>query len=339
MGRPRKRRREGDANENALTLTEANSKTFGHPEVHVFHDFGVITPPQFHDPNHPVESVGSNDRTQLPNLMLGSNVFGVSPISSIEYVSHFNTRLSVLIRSSLVAEPPIDPSLWDDSMTMAPPPDEATIEVVIGPCTCLSLMYLTLSELQSVPSFAFPQVIVPLRKAMGVLSDLVHCPQCPKESFSAIQNVQSIVALCKAIVERFHKVLLEIDAEADRLHESGQKKPYRIGDNSPENQHLHTGTLDCPMGFNIEIEPKDWQRLAKTALKTEIHGNGSNPRPLLQLIKEAEARQKRWHENKEYCDTERRQLFGERHPDDAKRNCEALNADHIRRVIGNLRWE
>ena len=73
----------------------------------------------------------------------------------------------------------------------------------------------------------------------------------------------------KAVVERFNKVLIEVDREALRLEETGQKKPYRIGDNNPALQHLHTGTLDCPMGFNIEIEGKDWKKLVKTALKTE----------------------------------------------------------------------
>jgi hypothetical protein len=174
---------------------------------------------------------------------------------------------------------------------------------------------------------------------MGVVSDLIHCSQCPRESFSAIQNTQSIVSLCKAIVERFNKVLLEVDAEAERLEQTGQKKPYRIGDHSPELHHLHTGTLDCPMGFNIEIGPQDWKRLAKTALKTEVYGSGSNPRPLLQLVKEAEERQKRWHEDREYYCTERRHIFGDRNLEDPRKNCEALGANHLRRVINSLKWE
>jgi hypothetical protein len=137
---------------------------------------------------------------------------------------------------------------------MAPLLDDSPGQLTMAPCTCLSLMYLTVTELQSVQSFHFPQVVVPLRKAMGVLSELINCPQCPKDNFSAIQNIASVVALCKAIIERFNKVLMVIDKEAERLEQSGEKKPYRIGDNSPELQHLHTGTLDCPMGFNIEIE-------------------------------------------------------------------------------------
>jgi hypothetical protein len=220
---------------------------------------------------------------------------------------------------------------------MAPLLDDSPGQLTMAPCTCLSLMYLTVTELQSVQSFHFPQVVVPLRKAMGVLSELINCPQCPKDNFSAIQNIASVVALCKAIIERFNKVLMVIDKEAERLEQSGEKKPYRIGDNSPELQHLHTGTLDCPMGFNIEA--REFRRLAKTALRTEVYGNGSNPQPLLQLVQEAEQRQKRWHEDKDNNRAEREHLFGKRTPGDTSKKCEALGAEHIRRMIGHLNWD
>lgn len=200
-------------------------------------------------------------------------------------------------------------------------------------------MYLTLTELQSVPTFHFPQVIIPLRKAMNTLSAIIACPQCPKEHFSAIQNVASIAALFKAIVERFHKVITVIDAEAVRLEQTGEKKPYRIGDNSPATQHLHTGTLECPMGFNIEIEANDWKRLAKTALKTEIYGNGSNPRPLVLLLKEAKERQERWHLDISHCAEERNHMFGVHKSVAAHTPCEALGANHIERGLSSLNWE
>jgi len=174
---------------------------------------------------------------------------------------------------------------------------------------------------------------------MSALSDLIHCKQCPKESYSAIQNVQSIVSVMKAVVERFNKVLNEVDREAARMEGTGQKKPFRIGDNSQALQHLHTGTLDCPMGFNIEIEAKDWRRLVKTALKTEIYGGGSNPRPLLDLVKESEARQETWHNGNHSWSDEMRQLHAGRPECDSSAGCEALGAQHIRRVINNLNWD
>lgn len=174
---------------------------------------------------------------------------------------------------------------------------------------------------------------------MSALFDLIHCPQCPKEAFSAIQNIQSIVALFKAIVERFNKVLLEVDSEAIRLQQTGQKKPYRVGDSNPALYHLHTGTLDCPMGFNIELEAQDWKKIVKTALRTEVHGGGSNPRPLMDLIKETEARQKNWHSDKEFWNREKMNLFGGgKHECNETGSCEALGAEHIRRAIDSLDW-
>jgi hypothetical protein len=208
-----------------------------------------------------------------------------------------------------------------------------------GPCTCLSKTYLTLTDLQSVQSFAFPQIIIPLRQAMSNLSDLIHCPTCPKDPFNAIQNIQSVVSLFKAIVERFNKVLFEVDAEAERLEAAGQKKPYRIGDNNPALYHLHTGTLDCPMGFNIELEARDWQRIVKTALKTEMNGGGSNPRPLLDLLQEAETRQQKWHNDKEFWNEERKQMFPGGRECHRDKSCQALGADHIRQAIDNLKWQ
>jgi hypothetical protein len=171
---------------------------------------------------------------------------------------------------------------------------------------------------------------------MDTVTNLINCPVCPREPFSAIQNVQSIVSLFKAIVERFNKVLYEVDAEAVRLEQSGLKKRYQIGDSSPELRHLHTGLPDCPMGFRIDIEPGDWRRLVKTALKTEMYGGGSNQRPLSLLLKEAEARQQRWHSEQEFQCDERTRMFG---ANQSKTTCVALGSDFIKMSIQNLKWD
>lgn len=210
-----------------------------------------------------------------------------------------------------------------------------------GSCTCLSITYLTLTDLQTVPSFSFPQVIIPLRKAMTTISSLIHCSTCPIDPFSAIQNVSAIVSLFKALVERFSKVLSEVDAEAKRLEAAGAKKPFRIGDNNPALGHLHTGTLDCPMGFNVDLDPETWRKLVKQALRTEVHGGGSNTTPLHGLLEESEARQQKWHENKDFLGEERRRLFGDgKHCEgDEKRACQTLGAEHIKMAIGRLNWD
>lgn len=209
----------------------------------------------------------------------------------------------------------------------------------MGPCTCLSLTYLSLTDLQTVPTFSFPQVIIPLRKAMSAISSLLHCPVCPNDPFSAIQNVSSLVSLFKAIIERFSKVLAEVDREAAHLSATGAKKPFRMGDNNPALAHLHTGTLDCPMGFNVELEPGVWKKLVKGALRTEMHGGGSNPMPLERLLEDVEERQQRWHSDKAFLGEERKRVWGGKHCEKDGSTYESLGGEHIRRAMGMLDWE
>ncbi|CAN9456838.1 unnamed protein product [Alternaria alternata] len=219
--------------------------------------------------------------------------------------------------------------VWNDFSGM---PDFTDLDGLLSPPL--------LQDVQSSDGSAGNEIITPQHHDLS-LQDQFQVPSgCnDAESYSAIQNVQSIVSVMKAVVERFNKVLIEVDREALRLEETGQKKPYRIGDNNPALQHLHTGTLDCPMGFNIEIEGKDWKKLVKTALKTEVYGGGSNPRPLLDLVKESEARQESWHTKNHSWSDEMKQLHAGRPECDNSGACEALGAQHIRRAINNLRWD
>ncbi|KAF2992941.1 hypothetical protein E8E13_000546 [Curvularia kusanoi] len=265
MGRPRKRRREeagaepegvsailqNNGNDNALLdMPAAHAQCFNS-------SLGLASPPE-----HAGVPSGNEVYAQAqidPSL---AGLYGPQPP-----LSSFDFNLT----------PAIDPSLWDATTPNPTPPSAPSPN---GPCTCLSLTYLTLTDLQTVPTFSFPQVIIPLRRAMSSVSSLLHCPTCPQDPFSAIQNVASLASLFKAIISRFAEVLGEVDREAASLRATGAKKPFRIGDLNPALQHLHTGTLDCPMGFNVELEPDVWVKLVKQALRTEMFGGGSNATPL-----------------------------------------------------------
>jgi len=251
-----------------------------------------------------------------------------------KYISTSNAVDHTLTLSSFDLTTPVDPSFWPSQIST--PPNQTGSSPL--PCACLSLTYLTLNTLHTLNDFSFPQIVPSLRTATTTLSTLIHCPTCPLDPFSATQNLQSIVSLFKALVLRFNKVLLEVDAEATRLMQNSEKKPFRVGDNSAALAHLHTGTPDCPMGFNIQLEAREWSKIVKTALRTEVWGGGSNTKPLVELLAETEERQRRWHAEPDLWKEEMGHLKGGRKC--AREGiCEALGAEHIRRSIEELVWE
>ncbi|KAF2856333.1 hypothetical protein T440DRAFT_485439 [Plenodomus tracheiphilus IPT5] len=326
MGRPKKRRREGEA------AGLAQCPVVNHPgESSAFHSTSIE-----------VAQLGY-DLTVLPDLpdldnLCGSTEDSVASTMQQDFDVTGDFQQPDLISLDFDLDTTIDASLWHlPSQSPQPPvpvqPPEPT------PCSCLSLTYLTLSTLQSLHNFSFPQIIPPLRTAMSALSTLLHCPTCPLDPFTAIQNIQSITSLFKALTSRFAKAILDINTEATRLSLSGVKKPFRVGDNSPALAHLHTGTLDCPMGFNIELEAREWKKIVKAALRMEVWGGGSGGLCLVGLLGECEQRQRMWHGDKKVWGEEMRYLRQEGEECGEGKGCEALGAEHIRRVIVRFDWE
>ncbi|KAF2637062.1 hypothetical protein P280DRAFT_472579 [Massarina eburnea CBS 473.64] len=341
MGRPRKRRRD-NSSEQAEQLEQAArlSKTpvtdsFELPE---FNDLAVLT---------------AFDELSGFNFRMNDGFSG--PMSPPSYpVTTMNNGFENEVAHDMnfspdAIDPSIDPSLWN-----AQPSDSSLSNVQVehesitapqqpstDTCSCFSLMFLAVSELQSITSFAFPAIVPHLRSAASTANTIIHCEKCPLQAFSAIQNIQSLTSLLSSLAERYHKVLSEIEAEAARAEVAGEKKPFRVGDNSQENSHLHTGTLDCPMGFNVELEPRDWKRMCKTALKTEVLGGGGFQMPLAKLLDEFEKRQRRWHADKSMNSEERTRIFGAH--DTCKGRGEmamCLRMVHsVRKMIGTMKWE
>lgn len=319
MGRPKKRRRDGEADGPAQHPGKNDAGPNGslsgllvnHPQL----DYGLTAlheQPQSNGSSHTTDSgiaVSMHDsRNITPN-------FDDTPTNDFGFNLDFT----------------IDPSLWNLPPPTPQPPEN-------NPCTCLSTTYLTLSTLQTLPTFSFPQVIPPLRTAMSALATLIHCPTCPLDAFTATQNVQSITSLFKALTARYAKALLDINAEATRLALTNTKKRFRVGDTNPALAHLHTGTADCPLGFNIDLEAREWKKIAKTALKMEVWGGGSGAVCLVGLLEECEERQRVWHGDKATWGEEMRHLRRGGECGEGKA-CEALGAEHIRRGIEGMDWE
>jgi hypothetical protein len=73
---------------------------------------------------------------------------------------------------------------------------------------------------------------------------------------------------------------------------------------------LHTGTLNCPMSFEIQLEPSDWKKFAKQGLRMEVFGGGQNKTSFISLLNAMEMRQRRWHADKSMHTEERTKMFG-----------------------------
>jgi hypothetical protein len=85
MGRPKKRRREGEADNVVAPLAHVDESAITPNEFSSFAILGMITPPQFHDQYLIANSIGSELGTLHPQ-QLDSEITGLSPISTIECV-------------------------------------------------------------------------------------------------------------------------------------------------------------------------------------------------------------------------------------------------------------
>jgi len=111
-----------------------------------------------------------------------------------------------------------------------------------------------------------------------------------------MQNIMLLTTLLTSITDCYRKLLTAIDTEAKRSADAGEKKKFRMGDNSPEKMHLHTGTLDCPMGFDIDLDSHEWRTVARKVVKADVVGSGQpSPSTVLGLADMLEERQHRWH--------------------------------------------
>jgi hypothetical protein len=190
---------------------------------------------------------------------------------------------------------------YDPALLITTPPAEPVYQptddiVPNSPCGCLSNMFLTLSNLQAQPAFDFPICLPTLRLAITTTKDVLNCEECPKQISSGTQNIMLLTTLLTSITDCYRKLLISIDADAELATSTGAKKSFRMGDNSPQNAHLHTGTPDCPMGFEVDLDGDEWRVLARKVVKADVEGRGvAGGGGVLGLADLLEARQIKWH--------------------------------------------
>lgn len=161
-----------------------------------------------------------------------------------------------------------------------------------GPsCACLANLYLALSSLQSLPPPSFPLTSGNLKIATNTARDVLRCRICPKAFNSAFQNMSLLGTLLPLIIMEYAKLLHHIDEKSA----SGESTSFRMGESNPALLHLHTGTPDCPLGFDLELSGVEWRMTARKVIRQQVLGIRADDGSLNSLIDELEERQHAWH--------------------------------------------
>ncbi|KAL8798654.1 MAG: hypothetical protein Q9182_006487 [Xanthomendoza sp. 2 TL-2023] len=171
------------------------------------------------------------------------------------------------------------------------PPDMQNAVPLGTSCSCLDQLYSILQSFRSLPPASFPASRGPLTKGTNLARAIIRCPLCPLDFPSALQTSMLLTTLIRLIVHGYSALIEHIQSQ----EAEGQKISYRVGDFSLSNAHLHTGGLDCPMGFNVELEPAEWAAMVKKVLKQDLYGSSQNIDCLTGVIEEFEQRQQTWH--------------------------------------------
>jgi hypothetical protein len=286
MGRPRKRAREENGNDE-LDFSQVES-----------FDFNSVSP----------ERIVGIPGTGIP-LTLGSQM----PSTNFETPDPNLAWLDPLLQDAGVGQPDQEfrsilpyvstPDLYETpgpaGPYATPPQTNGLSQPLPGTsCICLPNMYMTISEISATIDWEFPMTVHKLKVAMQTSDSVLKCPTCPHEATSAMQNLMMLTTLLTTITDCYRKILNTIDAEAAKAESTGTSIQYRMGDSSPERWHLHTGTDDCPMGINIDLDPAEYKSLARKVIKADVLG-ASNARPnqvsIMGLVRRLEERQHGWH--------------------------------------------
>lgn len=296
MGRPRKRRRETDEHNLSVVDTEGGfPESVGMNRQDPWQDssqdnaFASISD-AFHyddfifDLSAP-EPLANVDSTAWDAAgVVDQNLFGdlggfATPIQSP--ASFLNTdNITNIVPST---QPPIQASQ---------PFSDSEASPNVHSCTCLPDLLTSLSSFQSLPTPSFPLTLGTLEKATTLSRDAVRCEECPKTHVSALQNMMLLSTLLSLIVNEYSRLIAHIDERAAQE----ETITLRMGDVSPEKMHLHTGTANCPMGFNIELSSTEWCKIARKAVRQAVVGSDHSTRESFTgVIEELNQRQTAWH--------------------------------------------
>jgi hypothetical protein len=156
-----------------------------------------------------------------------------------------------------------------------------------------------------------------------------------------MQNLMMLTTLLTTVTECYRKILLAIDAHAAKAEAEGITLQYRMGDSSPERWHMHTGTNDCPMGINVDLDPGEYKMLARKVIRADVLGAANSPMgqvSILDLVRRLEERQNDWHNGASSAAMLQSSIEMRRHFSNGGQQCNPQDGDFTcLKLIGMIR--
>ncbi|KAF2762049.1 hypothetical protein EJ05DRAFT_472979 [Pseudovirgaria hyperparasitica] len=253
MGRPKKRRRADESEQQDTPPDEVSPETPAAPAITMddlgfghgagFDDFdfdmfsGMLQCDQGHQHQINIDPALSNNQNGTYPTPYLEAWNGFTACESIQQWQQHTNQQNLLY--PIIPSPNPTPATTTSTTTTITPhppaPDQSPQPPAASTtpiCSCLSSMYLTLSTLSTLPTHSFPQILSPIRSSLAVASTVLTCPTCPLASATLIQNIGVLQTLLTTLANTFFRALAAIDTEATRLTSAGDTRAYRFSEHS-----------------------------------------------------------------------------------------------------------
>lgn len=108
-----------------------------------------------------------------------------------------------------------------------------------------------------------------------------------------MQNAQLLNTLIISLAEGYKKIVKFVEEETIRSQEASETKSLFITEGQSLNATLRG---DSALGFQMSLDPEDWQNVANKAIKAELFGTKySTTTSFVAMLQSMENRQNAWH--------------------------------------------
>lgn len=297
MGRPRKRRRENPSSiDDPTTGLNKNQATTSNPVGSATTESQLPPQEEYLNALGNAEAPNFGDSFTSDHPVHGLFAFQVGDGGTIASLEDFLPNGDVAQTAKPFSGIPSEQNQADfvfgsDHSNLLLPDIRTTSTTSDAGCSCLTNLYSTLSSFQKLPPPSFPYSMGVLTKATTVARDALHCQQCPTVYATALQNLMSLCTLLPLLAHEYGKLLTHIDERAAQ----GATMSFKMGENSLDQIHLHSGTLDCPMSFDIDLSAAEWRVMARRVVRQKVVRSSGADQSVLELLEELENRQRSWH--------------------------------------------